>query len=237
MKKGLIFVLFALVSVVSFSQISWNAKVGMTMNNVTKVEDSKMKLGYTFGVGVDYAFSDMWSVQSGLMFASKGTKIDLSYSEDGDTESDEYKINPVYLEIPILAAVKFPISDNMKFIVNVGPYVAFGLGGKTTNDYSYTSVDYPEDNESGSQSFKLFSKEKDEDGNEAEKAALKRFDLGLQYGIGLEFGHYLVNLSGQYGFINPVNEKGYLGDFMYDKNEKKISPKNMSFAISVGYKF
>ena len=29
MKKGLIFVLFALVSIVSYSQISWNAKVGM----------------------------------------------------------------------------------------------------------------------------------------------------------------------------------------------------------------
>ena len=56
MKKGLIFVLFALVSIVSYSQISWNVKAGMTMNNVTKIEDSKMKLGYTFGVGVDYAF-------------------------------------------------------------------------------------------------------------------------------------------------------------------------------------
>ena len=35
MKKGLIFVLFALVSIVSYSQISWNAKVGMNMSNFT----------------------------------------------------------------------------------------------------------------------------------------------------------------------------------------------------------
>ncbi len=232
MKKGLIFVLFALVSIVSYSQISWNVKAGMTMNNVTKIEDSKMKLGYTFGVGVDYAINDMWAIQSGLNLSAKGTKGEESYSEDGDTESFKSKVNPVYLEIPILAAVKFPVSDNMKFVVNAGPYIAFGLGGKRTLDYSYTSVDYPDENESTSTDYKLFKKE---DG--AEKAALKRFDLGLQYGIGLEFGHYLVNLSGQYGFINPINEKGRMGDLMYDENDKKLSPKNMNFAITVGYKF
>ena len=48
MKKGLIFVLFALVSIVSYSQISWNAKVGMNMSNLTgdAMEDSKMKIGF-----------------------------------------------------------------------------------------------------------------------------------------------------------------------------------------------
>ena len=35
MKKGLIFVLFALVSIVSYSQISWNAKVGMNTVSYT----------------------------------------------------------------------------------------------------------------------------------------------------------------------------------------------------------
>ncbi len=34
MKKGLIFVLFALVSIVSYSQISWNAKVVNMMRMV-----------------------------------------------------------------------------------------------------------------------------------------------------------------------------------------------------------
>ena len=35
MKKGLIFVLFALISIVSYSQTSWNAKIGMNMSNFT----------------------------------------------------------------------------------------------------------------------------------------------------------------------------------------------------------
>ena len=52
MKKGLIFVLFALVSIVSYSQLSCNAKVFIKMSNITGdyMEDSKMKIGFNFGV-------------------------------------------------------------------------------------------------------------------------------------------------------------------------------------------
>ena len=46
MKKGLIFVLFALVSIVSYSQISWNAKVGMNMSNFTGDADTDMRVGF-----------------------------------------------------------------------------------------------------------------------------------------------------------------------------------------------
>lgn len=237
MKKGLIFVLFALVSIVSYSQVSWNVKAGMTMNNITKVEDSKMKLGYTFGVGVDYAINDMWAIQSGLNVSAKGTKFEEDYSDEYGKYVLTSKVNPVYLEIPILAAVKFDVADNMKFIVNAGPYLSFGVGGKVKESLDL-SGDYAEDAKQNPEDYKdvdskLFSKEDGQD-----KAALKRFDLGLQYGIGLEISeHYMVNLTGQYGFINPINEKGPAGDFMFDKNDKKLSPKNMSFAITVGYKF
>ena len=52
----------------------------------------------------------------------------------------------------------------------------------------------------------------------------KRFDLGIQYGIGLELSdRYLINLTGQNGFISPVDG----GD----------DPKNMTFTIGVGYRF
>ena len=37
MKRNLVFVLFALVSVVGFSQVSWNAKVGMNISNFTEI--------------------------------------------------------------------------------------------------------------------------------------------------------------------------------------------------------
>ena len=117
MKKGLIFVLFALVSIVSYSQISWNAKVGMNMSNFTGDMDTDMRIGFNVGVGMEYQFSDMWSIQPSLMFTQKGAK------------QDEVKMNPMYLEIPVLAAARFAIADNQNIVVKAGPYFAYGIAG------------------------------------------------------------------------------------------------------------
>ena len=67
--------LFALVSIVSYSQISWNAKVGMNMSNFTGDADTDMRVGFNVGVGMEYQFTDMWSIQPSLMFTQKGAKL------------------------------------------------------------------------------------------------------------------------------------------------------------------
>lgn len=198
MKKFLMTAVLGMFALASFSQVKWDAKVGMNFSNMTKFDDTKALPGFNLGVGMDYGFSENWSLQSGLMISSKGYKV-----------KDYAKVRPIYLDIPILAAYKFNISDNTKFVINAGPYLAFGLGGKCKFD------------EGGD--YKLF---KGEDGEDAEYS---RFDLGIQYGIGLEIGdHYLVNLTGQNGFISPFDyPDGYDGD----------KPKNMTFSIGVGYRF
>lgn len=198
MKKFLMTAVLGMFALAGFSQVKWDARVGMNFSNMTKFENTKALPGFQYGVGMDYGFSENWSLQSGLMISSKGYKV-----------KDYAKVRPIYLDIPILAAYKFNISDNTKFVINAGPYLAFGLGGKCKFD------------EGGD--YKLF---KGEDGEDAEYS---RFDLGIQYGIGLEIGdHYLVNLTGQNGFISPFDyPDGYDGD----------KPKNMTFSIGVGYRF
>lgn len=198
MKKFLMTAVLGMFALAGFSQVKWDARVGMNFSNMTKFENTKALLGFQLGVGMDYGFSENWSLQSGLMISSKGYKV-----------KDYAKVRPIYLDIPILAAYKFNISDNTKFVINAGPYLAFGLGGKCKFD------------EGGD--YKLFK------GEDGEDAKYSRFDLGIQYGIGLEIGdHYLVNLTGQNGFISPVDyPDGYDGD----------KPKNMTFSIGVGYRF
>lgn len=190
MKKFLMTAVLGMFALAGFSQVKWDAKIGMNFSNMTKLDDAKALSGFNLGVGMDYGFSESWSLQSGLMISSKGYKY------------EGFKARPIYLDIPILAAYKFNITDNTKFVINAGPYLAFGLGGKAKAD--------------GGESEKLFG---GEDG-------MSRFDLGLQYGVGLELNDcYLINLTGQNGFICPWDiEKG-------DK------PKNMNFSIGVGYRF
>ena len=198
MKKFLMTAVLGMFALAGFSQVKWDAKFGMNFSNMTKIDESKALPGFTLGVGMDYGFNENWSLQSGLMISSKGFKF-----KEGDWK-DKYR--PIYLDIPILAAYKFNISDNTKFVINAGPYLAIGLGGKNK--------------ETDEEDIKLF----DKDGHD-----WKRFDLGIQYGVGLEIGeHYLVNLTGQNGFITPYDfPDGYDGD----------KPKNMTFSIGVGYRF
>lgn len=191
MKKFLMTAVLGMFALAGFSQVKWDAKFGMNFSNMTKFENTKALPGFQLGVGMDYGFSENWSLQSGLMISSKGYKV----------KEGEYKetTRPIYLDIPILAAYKFNISDNTKFVINAGPYLAIGLGGK----YKVDGID---------ESEKIFG----DDG-------WKRFDLGIQYGIGLELSdRYLINLTGQNGFISPADG----GD-----------PKNMTFSIGVGYRF
>ena len=109
MKKFLMTAVLGMFALAGFSQVKWDTKVGMNFSNVTKYDDAKALPGFQLGVGMDYGFSESWSLQSGLLISSKGYKI------------EDVKVRPIYLDIPILAAYKFNISDNTKFVINAGP--------------------------------------------------------------------------------------------------------------------
>lgn len=198
MKKFLMTAVLGMFALAGFSQVKWDAKFGMNFSNMTKYDDIKALPGFNLGVGMDYGFSENWSLQSGLMISSKGYKVKVG--------GEKLTVRPIYLDIPILAAYKFNISDNTKFVINAGPYLAIGLGGKAKEHWD------------GGEDWKVFDKEGED---------MSRFDLGIQYGIGLEISdHYLVNLTGQNGFICP-----------WDTEDGEDKPKNMTFSIGVGYRF
>lgn len=50
---------------------------------------------------------------------------------------------------------------------------------------------------------------------------LNRFDFGLGVGLALEFNRFIVGLDGQFGLTELADE----------------GPKNLNYAVSVGYKF
>lgn len=188
MKKCLIVtLLLAFVSTASFAQLSWNAKLGMNISNWSgkSVSDSKAKVGFKAGVGAEYAFTDMWSVQPSLFFSTKGAK----YSESSELGSADISVNEMYLELPVNAQARFAVTDGINITVAAGPYFAVGVGGK--NKLSAETGSFK-----GSSSGKTFGSD-----------GFDRFDFGLGVGVGAEFGRIMVGLDGQWGLTKLADYK------------------------------
>lgn len=237
MKKCFLFMLFAMVSLAGFSQFKgWNAKVGMNLSSWTE-DELDTKLGFRAGVGTEYMFSNIFSLQPSLFFSLKGCKA----SDEGEFENVQGKVkltvNQMYLELPVMLAARFNVANNTNLVITAGPYAGYGIGGKT-------NVDVRVNNEKFKVKFNSFGKvdkvtvEKNgksqdiplEDlsigfGNiefdKNDNKFLNRFDWGLGVGLALEFKRFIVGMDGQFG----LRELGADG------------PKNLNYAFNVGYKF
>ena len=89
------------------------------------------------GAMVNYAFNEMYGLQTGLMYKGKGS---LLYYDENDF--DAFTLN--YLEIPVnnVVTAEFGIGT---LLVYIGPYVAFALNGayKFLSDENDVSNDIP----------------------------------------------------------------------------------------------
>ena len=181
MKKSILLVMFALLSVAGFSQVSWNAKVGMNISNFTGDLDVSAKVGVKLGVGMEYAFNDTWLLQPSLFLSQKGAKFSATVSGD---EAD-VKFNAMYFELPIMMAARFNVANNTNIVVSAGPYMAYGGKTRTKMRIGGAKTDIKE-NTFGSDAF-------------------DRFDAGLGVGVAAEFGRIIVGLDGQFGLVKLMD--------------------------------
>ena len=97
-------------------------QLGLNLSNYTSSENLNNKVRTAFNVGViaEYYFNDRWSLRSGLVYDSKGTKITSSGQDYID------KLN--YIAIPLHANWHF--GSNRNWFLNFGPTVGFLASAK-----------------------------------------------------------------------------------------------------------
>ena len=148
--------------------LSVKAGVGTSSWMGSDSPSSVARFAYRVGVGVDVPVSGKFGFQTGLNFEGIGIK-----------PSDELKVNQLYLELPLMATMRFGLgSGNLVF--NAGPYLGVGVGGK----HKLTGL-------GETKSTKTFGDN-----------GLKRFDMGMGIGAGYEFSHFLVGIDTRYGFLH-----------------------------------
>ena len=199
----------------SFAQ-TFGIKTGFTLSDmVIKIdgenlgEEFKMKPGFHVGGTVDFGISDVFSIETGLTFITKGTRWKESESYMGEDYETSLNINLYYLDIPVTAKVSIP-AGNTKIYLEAGPYLGIGLVGNTVTKMSYNGETEKE-------------KETIEWG---EDDFLKRLDYGLRFGAGVVVNSFLIGASYDLGLANISS---------YTDEGSKIQNRVLSF--SVGYRF
>ena len=190
----------------SDEKVTFGVRGGVNFSNLSiEGEGWDSHTGFHAGVNVDIPLLQSLYLSTGLYYTVKG----FSGEETDGEEKVERKSSANYLEIPVLASYRYNFSDNAQLQVNVGPYFAYGIGGKQkyTEEY-HSSRGWVIDAEGEQDYFD------DED---------NKFDVGLQIGAGVTFAkHIYLGLAYEFGFINVVPD---------------YKTKNSNFMISLGYQF
>ena len=156
--------------------IRFGVVAGMNVSNITDMEmDSR--IGFHVGVKAEYNLSENLYGNAGVIFSQKGNK----YSE-GD---DEITNNPGYIEVPINFGYRYKISDGVSVFGETGPYLAYGICGKTKVEYEgdEAKVDFFED-------------------------GVNKFDFGWGVKVGVEAAKFQISVGYEYGITKVYDVKG-----------------------------
>ena len=223
--KKLLFA-FALTATTAIStQAQVYVQGGLNLANITKTNDGqteKNNILPSFNTGVlgRVKLSSMFALESGLLLTGHGSKAETYFN--GGNDYVKTKFNPFYLQVPLNAVVKIPLEKESGIFFNAGPYVAMGIGGKSTSESkigplmsnSSSSIQFSNDDPFTSQQ------------EDAGYNKLKRFDFGLNFGAGFEFKHLI--LKANYGLgLAKINST-------QSNNEANDKNKYRTLSFSVG---
>lgn len=209
------------------SPFRFGAKTGLNLSSasVNDANASKFKAGYHVGVTVEYELPRDFLIQSGLFFSTKGSKQeDLNGSGYVGGKPDfTHTFNQLYLEIPIFGAYRMGISDKINLVLGVGPYLAYGIGGKTKQKLnSGVWADGKTEIEWDTFGDGVYDNNRDWLKGES----LNRFDFGGGFKADLEYSKYTFGVGLTSSIINISKKEGY-SDSKY---------RNVNVSISLGYK-
>jgi hypothetical protein len=228
----------SLLSFEGFSQFKLGVKAGMNVSTFGGVEmkdseDQKIyedglesKIGYHVGLAADYGFTEKLSLQTGLMWTNKGTKFELSEEEDDFKAELKSTISLNYLEIPINLAYKMG-----NFQIHAGPYVAFGVAGKSETESTFTFMgDTETETDKSDIKFKNTVEESDFDKENVDY--FRALDFGLNFGVGYMAGPVLLGATYSLGLSNTTPDADIEG---YNADDSVF--KNRNLGISATYFF
>ncbi|MBW1613263.1 MAG: PorT family protein [Deltaproteobacteria bacterium] len=218
MKKiaKILLVLVASLLYLQSSAQTFGLKAGLNMATMfeeddydTYSNDYSMNPGFHLGLTVGVPFNDFLSFESGLLLETKGMKY-----EDNILDVDVVvKANLFYLDIPLTLRATTNLESGLKLYGAVGPYVGIGLSGKLK-----AKAEYQGETETEEEDINW--------GNDEDMDDLKRIDMGLTFGGGIEINAITLGISYDLGLSNISSYQ-----------DEGTTSQNRVLRFSVGYMF
>jgi hypothetical protein len=161
--------------------LKFGVEAGANFSNLMYSNDVQgdVKIGFQAGITAHYYFSENFFLKSGLSFQTKGCKSSVEVL-GVETESSS---TPMYLQLPVHFGYNVPLGG-MSVNLHLGPYFAYGIGGKNSVTTTAAGV-------SNTTDYDFFGDN-----------AAKPFDAGIGLGAGIDFGSFGVNIGGDYGLTS-----------------------------------
>jgi Outer membrane protein beta-barrel domain len=210
-------IIMAIVFVISISQMAFSqtstyssnfkfgVKGGVNFSNLytDNVEDNNVLTGFNAGIFAKVPITESFALQPELLYATKGAE--LKYNNDFVNGTATFRLN--YIELPVLLVLNL----TKNFNIQAGPYVAYLVDGKATNDAQGTLFD-------------IENNLKNEDYN--------KFDTGLALGLGYDADQIGFGVRYNYGLQKVGKERSFLGT-NYTFPDGKNSVINLYFSYSI----
>lgn len=221
MKKNILIIVALLSSLTLCAQVRWGIKAGFSGGNMKLKDQTQQALfhdrmlpAYHAGILADIPLAESFAVQPALLYSVKGTKtINTFITGMGSNEeaTTSYRYN--YLELPVNFLYKGEAGRG-KVFAGLGPYVAYGIGGKVT---------YKGYNSAAKKSRQI--KFDGEDVANLEELHANAIDVGVNLLAGYEFKN---------GLLFSIN---YTSGFLDVSASDRTEEKHRYFGVSVGYLF
>ncbi|CAN5315546.1 hypothetical protein BH09BAC2_BH09BAC2_06160 [soil metagenome] len=174
---------------------------GLNLANITKTatghtEKNNMLTTFNAGILTRFNLSTPVDLESGILFTGHGSKAESYFGTGTDNNYVKTKFNPYYLELPLNVVFRFPATKTTNIFAHVGPYAAMGVSEKATTESNFLGAT------TTSQSNIKFSND-DPFTSQQEDAGynkLKRFDLGMNFGGGLDLNKIIIRVNYGFGF-------------------------------------
>ena len=174
---------------------------GLNLSNITadatgNTEKNNMLTTFNAGLLSRFDLSKSVDLETGLIVSGKGSRAETYFSAGTSDNYIKTKFNPLYLEVPLNLVLRFPFQKSMNFFIHGGPYAAVGIAGKATSESKFLGITSSSSKDIAFSNDDPFTSEQEDAGYNK----LKRFDLGMNVGGGLDLGKVLLKANYGMGF-------------------------------------